>query len=924
MRWLAVVGIAVVLATTGGCSDVDDAELLEKAQASMHEGDYRTASLQLRRALQANAGNAKARRVLGEVYLHLEEGASAEKELTRAIELGEPEGELEVALSEALLLQGKFDDVLRRTSINGAREPRRGDDNLRLRGEAWLGKGQPAKARESFEALMEADGNSSSAMRGLARCAMMEGDRELSSQWVSKAIEADSVDPDSWLLRGGLDFDEGKYAEAESAFSHALTESERKQLVRKQIAARLGRAQSLLAQQEFERAEEEIDWVLAKVSKLPAAHYLKAVVAYNKKEYEAAKLELYEVLKAVPDHAPSLLLMGSTSYATGNIEQANEYLTRYVALVPDNVQARKLLGAARLRLGNPGEAMEALKPAVDAGGEDAELLALVGQASAQTGQGELALQFLRKASVAKPDDPGIRSGLAATYIQQGQYDQAIDALERVVAAGDRRAQVMLVYAYLRKGDFDGARTSVQQVLESAPRAPAGPLLAGSVELGAGNAKAAEAQFKKSLELQADFGPAMVALGRLKLQEKDLDAAEDWFERARVQDEQNVDALIGLAQVSDARGNAKEAVAGVERARQASEDALSPRLLLGRYYLASGDTDKALEVLDEAKRARPGNPLVLSLLAQAQQRDGQSEQALATLMRLEEHQPGSIGVELRIADLQSRLGRQDQARNTLQKALSIDANAVQVTAALALVEARAGKLDRGLAIAKENQSRHPDSPLGYLVAGDIQMEQHDFAAADASYRQAFERSASRTILLKRVAALSRKGDDVAARTLITNWLAENPKDRGAKLALASQYQQSGDDPNATRQYRAVLEEDPDNVVALNNLAVLLGESDAERAIGYAERAVQLAPDSGAIKDTLGWLLVENGKHQEGRRYLQEAADAVDHPTIRYHLAVAMAETGSPEMAIRELRSALASQRTFGERAKAQDLLRRLQK
>ena len=93
------------------------------------------------------------------------------------------------------------------------------------------------------------------------------------------------------------------------------------------------------------------------------------------------------------------------------------------------------------------------------------------------------------------------------------------------------------------------------------------------------------------------------------------------------------------------------------------------------------------------------------------------------------------------------------------------------------------------------------------------------------------------------------------------------------------------PDAVRDFRRVLELDPDNAEALNYLGyswVDRGENLRE-AFDMIERAVELEPDSGAITDSLGWAHYKLGNYPEARRHLERAAElSPSSATIIDHL------------------------------------------
>ena len=90
---------------------------------------------------------------------------------------------------------------------------------------------------------------------------------------------------------------------------------------------------------------------------------------------------------------------------------------------------------------------------------------------------------------------------------------------------------------------------------------------------------------------------------------------------------------------------------------------------------------------------------------------------------------------------------------------------------------------------------------------------------------------------------------------------------------------------------MLELDPDNAIALNNLAVTGEQRKDPRALQRAKRAYELAPQNAAIQDTYGWLLVQRGEVDRGLELLRSAARAMPgSPDVQFHYGAALARKG----------------------------------
>jgi Flp pilus assembly protein TadD len=112
--------------------------------------------------------------------------------------------------------------------------------------------------------------------------------------------------------------------------------------------------------------------------------------------------------------------------------------------------------------------------------------------------------------------------------------------------------------------------------------------------------------------------------------------------------------------------------------------------------------------------------------------------------------------------------------------------------------------------------------------------------------------------------------------------------------------NNDFPGAAQHYKKMLEIQPNDVLALNNLAFVAGRLNDPKAIEYAEKADKLAPSTPMILDTWGTLLVNRGDTKRGVEILQRAANlAPTAGVIRLNLARALIKDGQKEAAKKEL-------------------------
>jgi cytochrome c-type biogenesis protein CcmH/NrfG len=135
-----------------GCGEtLTDAEYLARARDYQEKGEINSSTIELKNALKVNLDNIEARWMLGNIYLDSGKGPAAEKELTRAMELGMAPEAVVVPLASALLLQNKFQEVLDLEVDYAALDSRVVATVWALQGHAYLGLNELEEAVNAYE-----------------------------------------------------------------------------------------------------------------------------------------------------------------------------------------------------------------------------------------------------------------------------------------------------------------------------------------------------------------------------------------------------------------------------------------------------------------------------------------------------------------------------------------------------------------------------------------------------------------------------------------------------------------------------------------------------------------------------------------------------------------------------------------------------
>ena len=543
----------------------------------------------------------------------------------------------------------------------------------------------------------------------------------------------------------------------------------------------------------------------------------------------------------------------------------------------------------------------------------------------------------------------------------------------------------LIEVQLAQGDVAGAVGNVDRLLALAPGDPVSEYLKARVDVQQGNVAAAERRLEALVTQAPTYAPAYVLLGSINVAQGQLGQATMYLRSAVNRAPRSEAARLLLAEAYLRQHKVVEArevlvadgtLAGTAAARagQASLAAGQPTLAaelfdlseqpgptnlrelveLASAYIAAGELDRSLRLLEAAPIDRPDSaPVVSYLLTLVQARRGDLAAAASTAERLAGDFPDAVAplmlraaVAANAADLTgskgfyeaallrdeayvpallglarvaAAQGNRDEAQRHVRRALEIDPRQLDTLIGMAEVALRRRDFvgaELWLSGVPESARRSRLQAIGYY-------EQGMFPAAADAFARAFRLQPSGELAVGSYFA-AREASLPEPEALLVEWSRRHPDDVRVAYTLATHELEEGDHEAAIRLYEVVLARDPRHSQALNNLAWLYDERGDERALELAERARQLLPQDPSVADTLGWLHVRRGAASVGRPLLEEAVRArPEEPEVLYHFAVALAETGATDAAVRELRALLEQSADFASRAAAEERLARLQ-
>lgn len=367
---------------------------------------------------------------------------------------------------------------------------------------------------------------------------------------------------------------------------------------------------------------------------------------------------------------------------------------------------------------------------------------------------------------------------------------------------------------------------------------------------------------------------------------------------------------------------------LERAREQFQAALridphhaSSKLALAEIALKRGQPAEAAQVSAEIVNEDPTNAAARLMGATALVKMGERQEARAQLTALLQNDPNANDARAELAELDFTEHRYPNAEDGFRALFR--SGDPRGAAGFLKTEIAQGKVQPAVEFAADQVKRAPNRSDTRLLLAQTLEQAGKFSAAAAQLQVLIDIHANSPALYRQLGeAKMRAGDDRGAMAALQTAQQLAPNDAGAMLDTAMLYDRTERWQQARKEYERVIELQPDNVVALNNLAYLEADRgiDLDQALAHAQRAQQKMPDNLDVQDTLALVYIRKNLTNDGIRMLRElVARKPDSSPFHLHLALALYQKGDRPSAKRELRAALQHQPSPQDEAKIKELL-----
>jgi tetratricopeptide (TPR) repeat protein len=626
---------------------------------------------------------------------------------------------------------------------------------------------------------------------------------------------------------------------------------------------------------------------------------------------------------------------------------------------PGNRRAQEMLAQALFQNGKQKEAVAIMEELLkDSKPLEATIINAV-QMYMAGGRIDDALSLLSSGSSLYPDSSKIRFLASDIYVFKDDIKHARSWAEDAyrVEEDNINAGIALARFYAGHRMDDLFKTLISELKNKFPKNPSPYLLESGIMQQKGNLDEALALAETARKLE-DTTATKTLIAQLLLEKGDIPGAQEILTKALEKDPNAVPSRILLARIYLQQDNPQQTLDTLDVLIRSMPQRPDVAVPTAQAYLMKGDPLKARDLVEKSLQEYKNNPALHGIMAKIQFMEGNFKEALSEVNLLVDNSAATPDVMYIGALSALRTGQTAQASSCVESLKESSPDSWQTLHSQSLLALSENDKKSAYRYAEKAISLFPEKPQALALFTSIapavitrQEAIQKVRAACGKHNSAYfhmiiarlmETSGDVEGALKEMKeAIKLEPEDTSLYHALAQFYARNnmmkkaideyeglvnakPDDLRAATMLALLNQNQGRVSDAKKVYSYILERDPKNALAANNLSWILVQSGRSGDLNEALRLAQIAkdkfPEDARIADTLGYVYLKKGLAENALAQFQLAVEKLpEEPSINYHMALALVEMSRNPEARKFIEKALDAEAAFDERKAAQELM-----
>lgn len=395
---------------------------------------------------------------------------------------------------------------------------------------------------------------------------------------------------------------------------------------------------------------------------------------------------------------------------------------------------------------------------------------------------------------------------------------------------------------------------------------------------------------------ADFDSLAAMAGNLPLEQQQ--ELLDLYQQLEQRHPQNPELQYSIALLMKVTGTPLQALAELEPLLDSKPDFQPALILKGDLLYQTDQKQQALDHLRANTRQFPGNRQMGTLYGRMLIGEGELQAAQNEFRRLVKRFPDVPGLRLSHALVALENDQIALAEEELTRLIEQGHHSDEAHYYLGRIADEEDENEQAIGYYRNVEKGNYYFPA-LARASELMAEQGELDEALADIREIRNNNPEQeeNFRLLEINLLLDRDHDERALQAANEALESFPGNVRIRYARAMLLDSMDKPEQAEADLRKIIEEQPDNAVALNALGyILTTRTDRlDEARDYIERALAIDPENPAILDSMGWALYLQGNTNEALDYLSQAWEAYADPEVAAHYGEALWQTGKREQA-----------------------------
>lgn len=494
-------------------------------------------------------------------------------------------------------------------------------------------------------------------------------------------------------------------------------------------------------------------------------------------------------------------------------------------------------------------------------------------------------ELLKKVVKEKPDEGAPYYDLAKIYVDQKKYDLAEEQIKNAVAINADNIWYQATYAEILvdENKYEPAAAIYKDIANKTKVNKDFLFNAASLYEKVGDYKSSIALLDKLLIEEGTNERILLSKQQLQLRMNDVDGAIKTAQLLIEQNPNEAKYYANLANLYDSNNKPEQSIAIYQKAIKDFPTDPNLQYGLAQYYKRKNDTEKyetyiRKAILNPEFDDQTQASVLLSYIQESSNNPSKKGDIINITKQLAELHPDNAQILNIYGEVLFNNNELFRATFQYKKAIQIDPSRFNAWQKLLIIYANSYEIDSLIKYSEKALRYFPNQGVVHYLNGVGHYYTKEFSTAIKSFNRAIDLQ---------------------------------PEDN--TTLLSDIYSALGDTYNKTKQYQLSdscfeksLTLNPKNATVLNNYSYYLSVRNVRLgdAENMSKRSLELRPKEATFLDTYGWILYQEGKYEQAKKYIQEAIDSseIADGTLFDHLGDVLYKLNEKDKAVENWKKA----------------------